>query len=210
MALSERDMKRLMQLRRQRLRLEAPEQLASFLVYTNPKYQLEWFHKVIADACQQLFEGKIKNLMIFVPPQHGKSEIVSRNFPAWALGRDPNVKIAGCSYAADLAEKFSLAIQRTIDSREYQSIFPDNHNVRRVFSAHCNNNDRLSRAATSLNAIGSGVFRWQISVHCDSTNQCTFTLIRHTKRKTRPDTTTTHPASSPRAASATTFICTMQ
>ena len=125
MALSERDTKRLMQLRRQRLRLEAPGQLASFLVHTNPKYQLEWFHKVIADACQQLFEGKIKNLMIFVPPQHGKSEIVSRNFPAWALGRDPNVKIAGCSYAADLAEKFSLAIQRTIDSREYQSIFPN-------------------------------------------------------------------------------------
>ncbi|MCM1439005.1 MAG: phage terminase large subunit [Roseburia sp.] len=63
--------------------------------------------------------------MIFVPPQHGKSEIVSRIFPAWALGRDPNIKIAGCSYASDLAEKFSLSIQRTIDSREYQMIFPD-------------------------------------------------------------------------------------
>lgn len=125
MALSERDMKRLMRLRRQRLRLEAPQSLASFLCYTNPKYQLMWFHRVIADACQRLFEGEIKNLMIFVPPQHGKSEIVSRNFPAWALGRNPNLKITGCSYSADLAEKFSLSIQRTIDSHEYQSIFSD-------------------------------------------------------------------------------------
>ena len=125
MALSERDTKRLMRLRRHRMTLEAPQSLASFLCYTNPKYQLMWFHRVIADACQKLFEGEIKNLMIFVPPQHGKSEIVSRNFPAWAMGRDPNLKIAGCSYSADLAEKFALSIQRTIDSREYQSIFPE-------------------------------------------------------------------------------------
>lgn len=125
--LSERDTKRLMMLRRKRLQLEAPQQLASFLCYTNPKYHVEWFHRIIADACQRLFEGEIKNLMIFVPPQHGKSEIVSRNFPAWALGRDPNIKIAGCSYSADLAEQFSLSIQRTIDSREYQTLFPDTY-----------------------------------------------------------------------------------
>lgn len=118
-------MKRLMMLRRQRLRIEAPGHLASFLTYANPKYQMQWFHRAIADACQRLFDGEIKNLMIFVPPQHGKSEIVSRMFPAWALGRNPNIKIAGCSYSADLAEKFSLSVQRTIDSREYQTIFPD-------------------------------------------------------------------------------------
>lgn len=124
MALSEHDTKRLMRLRRHRLRLEAPRHLASFLCFINPNYQLQWFHRVIADACQRLYEGSIKNLMIFVPPQHGKSEIISRNFPAYAMGRDPNLKIAGCSYSADLAEKFSLSIQRTIDSPEYQSIFP--------------------------------------------------------------------------------------
>lgn len=75
MALSERDTKRLMRLRRHRMTLEAPQSLASFLCYTNPKYQLMWFHRVIADACQKLFEGEIKNLMIFVPPQHGLSLI---------------------------------------------------------------------------------------------------------------------------------------
>lgn len=53
------------------------------------------------------------------------SEIVSRNFPAWALGQDPDLKIVGCSYSADLADQFSLSIQRTIDSSEYQAIFPD-------------------------------------------------------------------------------------
>ncbi|MBR6775433.1 MAG: terminase family protein [Bacteroidales bacterium] len=117
----------LMRLKREKLKLEAPVSFSRFLGYVNSKYELEWFHKVIADHCQMLLEGRIKNLMVFMPPQHGKSEIISRNFPAWALGRDPDLKIVGCSYSSDLAEQFSRSIQRTIDSREYQDIFPDTY-----------------------------------------------------------------------------------
>ena len=89
-----------------------------------PSYQREWFHTLIADKCQQLFEGKIQKLMIFVPPQHGKSEIVSRRFPAWCFGQDPSLKIVGCSYSSDLAEGFSRSIQLTMDSDEYRAVFP--------------------------------------------------------------------------------------
>ena len=111
-----------MQERNKRL---AASSFSHFLGYINPTYQMEWFHKVIAEHCQMLFEGKIKNLMVFVPPQHGKSEVVSRIFPAWAFGRNPDLKIAGCSYSSDLAGQFSRSIQRTIDSQEYHDIFPD-------------------------------------------------------------------------------------
>lgn len=116
-----------MKLKQEKLRLEAPTTFSCFLGYSNPKYDLEWFHKIIADHCQMLLEGKIKNLMVFMPPQHGKSEIISRNFPAWAFGKDPDLKIAGCSYSSDLAQQFSRSIQRTIDSKEYQEIFPDTY-----------------------------------------------------------------------------------
>lgn len=123
MDLSEKQ--RLVKLRRIKLKRDAPGRFASFLGYANPKYQAEWFHILIADYCQKLFEGKIKNLMVFVPPQHGKSEIISRNFPAWVLGNDPDLKIIGSSYSSDLANGFSLNIQRTIESEEYQAIFPE-------------------------------------------------------------------------------------
>lgn len=120
------DIKRqLMRLKQEKLKLEAPTSFSHFLGYANSKYELEWFHKVIADHCQMLLEGKIKNLMVFIPPQHGKSEIISRNFPAWAFGHNPDLKIAGCSYSSDLAEQFSRSIQRTMDSKEYLAIFPD-------------------------------------------------------------------------------------
>ncbi|RKW59355.1 MAG: heat-shock protein Hsp70, partial [Prevotella sp.] len=119
--------RRMLELRQAKLKLEAPSKFSCFLGYANPKYEMEWFHKVVAEGCQSLLEGKIKNLMVFIPPQHGKSEIISRNFPAWALGRDPDLKIVGSSYSADLAEQFSRSIQRTIDSREYQAIFPNTY-----------------------------------------------------------------------------------
>lgn len=112
------------ELKRKKIKINAPTKFSCFLGYVNPKYSLEWFHEIIADYCQRLLEGDIKNLMVFMPPQHGKSEIISRNFPAWALGRDPDLKIAGCSYSSDLAQQFSRSIQRTIDSQEYQAIFP--------------------------------------------------------------------------------------
>lgn len=118
---------RLMKLMQLRLRLNAPTDFACFLGYMNANYRLEWFHRVVAQHCQMLFEGKIKNLMVFMPPQHGKSEIISRMFPAWALGRNPELKIAGCSYSIDLASQFSRSIQRSIDSPEYQSIFPETY-----------------------------------------------------------------------------------
>lgn len=105
----------------------AVDKFKFFLNYTQQDYKRQWFHSVIADKCQTLFDGTLgKNgLMIFLPPQHGKSEIVSRRFPAWALGQDPNLKIVGCSYSADLAQQFSRSIQRTMESDEYHRLFPD-------------------------------------------------------------------------------------
>jgi predicted phage terminase large subunit-like protein len=118
-------LKRQLLLQQRLFKIKAKNRFAVYLNYDNPQYQRQWFHTLIADKCQELYEGKIKKLMIFVPPQHGKSEIVSRKFPAWALGNNPSLKIAGCSYSADLACGFSRSIQRTIDSPEYKDLFPD-------------------------------------------------------------------------------------
>ncbi len=123
-SLSEEDkIRRILELKQKELYLEAPVNFASFLKYSIPKYRLKWFHRVIAEHCQMLYEGKIKNLMVFIAPQHGKSEIVSRNFPAWVLGRNPDLKVIGCSYSSTLADGFSTSIQRTINSEKYQSVF---------------------------------------------------------------------------------------
>lgn len=70
-------------------------------------------------------DGQIKNLCVTMPPQHGKSEIVSRKAPAYALGIDPDLNIACCTYSADLARKFNRNVQMIIDDEEYKELFPD-------------------------------------------------------------------------------------
>lgn len=127
MRLTDAQIKRKLELERLLLKMDAPCSLYKFIPYIAPSYSCQWFHKVIANHCQMLLDGKIKNLMVFIPPQHGKSTIVSQNFPAWSLGRNPDLKIVGTSYSAKLAEQFSRSIQRIIDLPEYQDIFPDTY-----------------------------------------------------------------------------------
>ena len=67
--------------------------------------------------------GELKRLMIFLPPRHSKSEMVSINFPAWALGRDKDKSIIQASYSADLATEFGRQARNIVDSMEYKHIF---------------------------------------------------------------------------------------
>lgn len=52
------------------------------------------------------------------------SELASRRFPAYALGRYPDLSIISTSYAADLSSRMNRDVQRVIDSPEYRELFP--------------------------------------------------------------------------------------
>ncbi|MBO4849872.1 MAG: phage terminase large subunit [Prevotella sp.] len=117
---------RILRLEEERARLMASRSFPHFLCYSSPDYDMQWFHRLVARRCQELLEGTLgtSRLMLFVPPQHGKSEIVSRKFPAWVLGSNPSCKVAGASYSSDLAQQFSRAIQRTMEDDAYREVFP--------------------------------------------------------------------------------------
>ena len=64
-------------------------------------------------------------MMVFMPPQHGKSELTSRRLPAYMLGRNPNLRIALCAYNATFASKFNRQVQRIMSEKSYLDVFPD-------------------------------------------------------------------------------------
>jgi predicted phage terminase large subunit-like protein len=68
--------------------------------------QYEHIERLIA-ALQRVADGDIKRLMVFMPPRHGKSELVSRWFPAYLLYLYPQRWVAISSYAAGLAYTLS-------------------------------------------------------------------------------------------------------
>lgn len=106
-------------------RKEARDRLISFITYTKPDYIVEPVHHYICSILERFREGRIKRLILTGPPRVGKSEIVSVRFPAWAIGKNPKDDIIVASYGADLAAAKTKECRDIVESKEYQSIFPD-------------------------------------------------------------------------------------
>lgn len=95
-----------------------------FVPYLDKNYSMQWFHRYCCEKLQAFEQGEIRNLMLLLPPQHGKSQLGTRLFPAWAVGRNPNLKLGIITYNDTFAKKFNKQIQRFIDSKEYANAFP--------------------------------------------------------------------------------------
>ncbi len=102
----------------------ARRSLLGFTRYTFPEYAANWHHHLVARTLDQVLAGTLTRLMLFLPPQNGKSELVSRRFPPYALGRVPSLRIVACSYSATLANDMSRDVQRIMDGDAYRRLFP--------------------------------------------------------------------------------------
>lgn len=114
----------------QEIRLaKARKGLSYFTLHTKPDYLLGWVHKEICDELdrflQDVADKKSPRLIITMPPRSGKSELVSRRFPAFALGRNPELQIIATSYSSDLSQRFNRDVQRVIDDEKYFDLFPN-------------------------------------------------------------------------------------
>src|SRR6516165_7704563 len=92
----------------------------------NPQAELamNWHLEVIAAKLAAVREGKIRRLIINLPPRHLKSLLASIAFPAWCLGHDPSAQILCVSYAQDLADKLARDCRAIMMSPWYRRIFP--------------------------------------------------------------------------------------
>ena len=82
-------------------------------------------HKIMAQKFEDIANGKLKRLIINMPPRHTKSEFGSYMLPAWFLGRDPAKKIIQCSNTAELAVGFGRKVRNLVGSEQYAKIFPN-------------------------------------------------------------------------------------
>jgi len=141
---------------------KAKDDLLKFTCKTMPEFKAGNFHLVYYHLLDLFAKGKIKRLMITMPPQHGKSEGSTRRLPAYLFGRNPDVKIAVASYNTTFARKFNRDIQRIIDTKEYHEIFPKTllnaSNVVTVSSSFLRNSEEFEIVGHrgSLKAIGRG------------------------------------------------------
>lgn len=96
-----------------------------FAMKVYPFLELQEFHRVYFRLLEYFAQGKIRRLMVSMPPQHGKSMGASTLLPAYMLGQDPDMRIAIASYSSSLANKFNRRVQRILESKEFSDTFPD-------------------------------------------------------------------------------------
>src|ERR1700746_1794132 len=91
----------------------------------NPQTELatNWHLEVIAAKLAAVREGKIRRLIINLPPRHLKSLLASIALPAWCLGHDPSAQILCVSYAQDLADKLGRDCRSIMMSGWYRRVF---------------------------------------------------------------------------------------
>lgn len=98
--------------------------LLDFVQQTTPRWSPGPIHREICAQLQRVAAGEVDRLMLLCPPQHGKSTVASRRFPAYMLGLVPTLDVVSVSATALLAEEFGGEVRNCVRSPEYLGAFP--------------------------------------------------------------------------------------
>ena len=92
---------------------EAPKSFRGFIRAVYPAYKMASFHEELIEALDALEKGTLgkRNLLITMPPRHGKSEIATIAFPAYYMLRQAQRKILTVAYGSDLAAGFGRRVR---------------------------------------------------------------------------------------------------
>lgn len=110
------------------LEMDARTRFLSFVKATFPKYKMGWVHYELCNSLQQflidVIQGRNPRKILTMPPRHGKSQLVSKEFPPFAFGVRPELSIISASHTASLAKRVNRDVQRIMSGQEYRRIFP--------------------------------------------------------------------------------------
>lgn len=105
----------------------ARRRLLPFVLRFNDKYEAGWVHQVVCAELerfvQEVVDKKSPRLMLFLPPRHGKSELVSRMLPAWFLGQYPELEVIAASHTTSLSMDFSRKVRGVFKSESFGQVF---------------------------------------------------------------------------------------
>jgi len=88
------------------------------------RYEVQRFHAVIAAALEELDAGRYKRLIISLPPRHGKTQLASKMFPAWFIGRHPHLSMIFGTYNEKFSQDIGRAVRDIMVSPAYAQVFP--------------------------------------------------------------------------------------
>lgn len=147
----------------QALRLALRHDLGFFIdrtfreVAPGSDFEYAWYVDAIAWHLQQCLDGKIRRLIINMPPRYGKSISASVAFVAYALGLKPATRFLCASYSEELAGQFARDTRTVMQSRWYEASFPGTRIGRRSASHDFRTTRGGGRFTTSVGGTVTGM-----------------------------------------------------
>lgn len=105
-------------------RRRAMESFADYVEYCSG-FKMPPHMRFVCDRLDDVVSGKIKRLMVSMPPGHAKSFLVSHYFPAYYLSKFPKQNIIFSTHKQELSDSFGLKVRNLIKSDEHRRIFPE-------------------------------------------------------------------------------------
>jgi predicted phage terminase large subunit-like protein len=94
--------------------------------FSRTMYDVQPHHLLIIELMERVERGEVDRAIVYVPPRHGKSELVTRLYTAWTIGRSPWKQIILGGYADTFAEvEFGRKVKRIMESERYRDVFPE-------------------------------------------------------------------------------------
>jgi predicted phage terminase large subunit-like protein len=82
-----------------------------------------WHVDAVCQHLEALKDGTVRNVLINIPPRHGKSLLVAVFFPAWLWLHNPSHRFLCSSYSLQLSIRDSVKCRRLIESPLYQKCY---------------------------------------------------------------------------------------
>ncbi len=103
----------------------AEKRFIPFVKHVWPEFIEGDHHRKIAKKFEDIANGKIKRLIVNMPPRHTKSEFASYLFPAWMVGKNPKLKVIQTTHTGELAVRFGRKMKNLVDTSEFAQVFED-------------------------------------------------------------------------------------
>lgn len=127
--------KRIAAAMRAKTALEAREDFLKFVKFTMPdidepdNIELSMFkdakhHRALAKVLEKVEAGHIPRLIVTLPPRHGKTELISRRFIPWLLGRDQYRNIIFATYNEPFSQDIGSDCRAIMQSPSFKQVFP--------------------------------------------------------------------------------------
>lgn len=82
-------------------------------------------HRAIAHALHEVEARRVKRLIINCPPRHGKTQLASKRFIPWYVGRNPSHSVIFGTYNEKYSRDIGRAVREVMVSPQYLQVFPD-------------------------------------------------------------------------------------